>query len=93
MRLNRGRMALVLTIVIWGSALVVTKSLLQEVGPFVVGVLRFLIAWVVLAPFAFRQGYRLSLALQPTFLLFGLTGIALYIATDGLPNLMCIRKP
>lgn len=84
MRRNRGRMALVLTIVIWGSALVATKSLLQEVGPFVVGVLRFLIAWVVLAPFAFRQGYRFSLALQPTFLLFGLTGIALYIAMTNL---------
>ncbi len=80
MRLNRGRIALVLTTVIWGSALVVTKSLLQEMGPFTVGVLRFFIAWVILAPFAFRQGYRLSLAVRPAFLLFGLTGIALYTA-------------
>lgn len=80
MRLNRGRIALVLTAVIWGSALVVTKSLLQEMGPFSVGVLRFFIAWVILAPFAFRQGYRLSLAVRPAFLLFGLTGIALYTA-------------
>jgi drug/metabolite transporter (DMT)-like permease len=80
MRLNRGRIALILTAIIWGSALVVTKSLLQEIGPFTAAVLRFLIAWVILAPFAFRQGYRLSLAVRPTFLLFGLTGIALYIA-------------
>src|SRR6266702_4030901 len=63
MKLNRGRIALILTAIIWGSALVVTKSLLQEIGPF-----------------TFRQGYRLSLAVRPTFLLFGLTGIALYIA-------------
>ena len=80
MKLNRGRIALILTAIIWGSALVVTKSLLQEIGPFTAAVLRFLIAWVILAPFAFRQGYRLSLAVRPTFLLFGLTGIALYIA-------------
>ena len=80
MRLNRGRIALIFTAIIWGSALVVTKSLLQEIGPFTAAVLRFFIAWVILAPFAFRQGYRLSLAVRPTFLLFGLTGIALYIA-------------
>ena len=80
MKLNRGRIALILTAIIWGSALVVTKSLLQEIGPFTAAVLRFFIAWVILAPFAFRQGYRLSLAVRPTFLLFGLTGIALYIA-------------
>lgn len=80
MRFNRGRIALILTAIIWGSALVVTKSLLQEVGPFTLGVLRFLLAWALLTPFAFRQGYRLSLAIRPTFLLFGLTGIALYIA-------------
>ncbi len=80
MKLNRGRIALILTAIIWGSALVVTKSLLQEIGPFTAAVLRFFVAWVILAPFAFRQGYRLSLAVRPTFLLFGLTGIALYIA-------------
>ncbi len=80
MQLNRGRISLVLTAVIWGSALVVTKSLLQEIGPFTTAVLRFCIAWIILAPFAFRQGYRLSLAVRPTFLLFGLTGIALYTA-------------
>ena len=84
MTLNRGRIALILTAIIWGSALVVTKSLLQEVGPFTAAVLRFFIAWVILAPFAFRQGYRLSLAVRPAFLLFGLTGIALYIALTNL---------
>src|SRR5579864_1566378 len=83
MKLNRGRIALILTAIIWGSALVVTKTLLQEVGPFTLGVLRFFLAWVLLAPFAFRQGYRLSLTVRPSFLLFGLTGIALYI---GLTN-------
>src|SRR2546422_8688600 len=84
MKLNRGRIALILTAIIWGSALVVTKSLLQEIGPFTAAVLRFLIAWVILAPFAYRQGYRLSFALRPTFLLFGLTGIALYTAMTTL---------
>ena len=84
MKPNRGRIALILTAIIWGSALVVTKSLLQEIGPFTAAVLRFLIAWGILAPFAYRQGYRLSLAVRPAFLLFGLTGIALYIAMTNL---------
>lgn len=84
MKPNRGRIALILTTIIWGSALVVTKSLLQEIGPFTAAVLRFFIAWIILAPFAFRQGYRLSLTIRPAFLLFGLTGIALYIAMTNL---------
>src|SRR5947209_13603054 len=84
MKLNRGRIALIITAVIWGAALVVTKSLLDEAGPFTVSVLRFLIAWVILVPFAYRQGYRLSLVVRPTFLLFGLTGIALYTAMTNL---------
>ena len=84
MRWNRGSIALLITAIIWGSAFVVTKSLLAEAGPFTISVLRFLVAWVILLPFAWRQGYRLSLTVRPTFLLFGLTGIALYFGTLNL---------
>ena len=78
MPLHRGPLALVLAACIWGAALVITKALLQEVGPFTISLLRFLLAWVLLAPFASRQGYRLSLMLRPTFVLFGVTGVTLY---------------
>jgi drug/metabolite transporter (DMT)-like permease len=59
-------------------ALVITKKLLEEAGPFTISLLRFLLAWVLLAPFASRQGYRLSLTLRPAFVLFGVTGVTLY---------------
>jgi drug/metabolite transporter (DMT)-like permease len=78
MKLHRGILALALTACMWGFALVVTKALLQEAGPFTISVLRFLIAWIVLVPFAYRQGYRLSLMLRPTILLFGVIGVTLY---------------
>lgn len=84
MKLNRGNVALILTVTIWGGSFVVTRSLLAEVGPFTASVLRFFIAWLFLAPFAYRRGYRLSLALRPTFLLFGLTGIALFTALSNM---------
>src|SRR5215470_10637626 len=73
MPLNRGTLALVLAACIWGVALVMTKALLQEAGPFTISLFRFLLAWVLLVPFASRQGYRLSLTLRPAFVLFGVT--------------------
>lgn len=62
----------------------VTKVLLEEADPFAVTAARFLIGFAVLAPFAYRQGFRMGLAVKPTFVLFGLTGVVLYF---GLQNL------
>lgn len=78
MPLNRGTLALTLTACIWGVALVITKALLQEAGPFTISVLRFLLAWILLVPFAYRQGYRLAMVFRPTLVFFGLTGVTLY---------------
>jgi drug/metabolite transporter (DMT)-like permease len=80
----RGILALLCATLIWGSTFVVTQSVLGEAGPFTVTVLRFLIGFVVLSPFAYRQGFRAKLTVKPTFLAFGLTGVALYF---GLQNL------
>jgi drug/metabolite transporter (DMT)-like permease len=63
---------------------VVTQSVLGQAGPFTVTALRFVIGLAVLFPFAFRQGFRANLTVKPTFLAFGLTGVALYF---GLQNL------
>jgi drug/metabolite transporter (DMT)-like permease len=70
-------LALVVTMTIWGSSFVVTKLVLDEAGPFTVTVLRFGLGLLVLLPFAYRRGFSFRLALEPTFLLFGLTGVAL----------------
>lgn len=79
-----GYLALIMTVVIWGSTFIVIRNTVQTIGPFTLSVLRFVISLAVLAPFAYRQGYRLRQTLQPTFLGFGLTGVTLYY---GLQNL------
>jgi len=81
---SRGPLALLLTVTIWGSSYVVTKSALSEIGPFALNVARFVVAFAILAPLAHGKGYRLRLSFQPTFLRFGLTGVALFY---GLQNL------
>ena len=70
-------LALVATMVVWGSSFVVTELVLEEAGPFAVTWLRFGLGLLVLLPLAYRRGFRLRLALEPAFLLFGLTGVAL----------------
>ena len=62
---------------IWGSSFVVTTLVLDGAGPFAVTALRFGLGLLVLLPFAYRSGFRLRLVLEPAFLLFGLTGVAL----------------
>ncbi|NLG48526.1 MAG: DMT family transporter [Chloroflexi bacterium] len=78
MKLNRGILALLVTVLIWSSTMVVTKSALREMGPLMLTVLRFVIAFAMLGPLAHRQGFRLRMLRQPIFLRFGLTGVALY---------------
>jgi len=84
MRVNRGTVALLVTVVIWGSTFVVAKSALQDIGPLALNALRFSIAFIILWPLAHAQGYRPSLSMQPTFLLFGLTGVVLYYTLQNL---------
>jgi drug/metabolite transporter (DMT)-like permease len=84
MRSYRGSVALGVTVLIWGSTFAITKVALQEIGPFALSALRFVVAFAMLAPLARRQGYRLRDSLRPTFWRFGLTGVALYY---GLQNL------
>ena len=86
-----GVVALLIAVTIWGSTFVVTKSVLGEAGPFFVTAARFFIGLAVLLPFALRAGFRFGLATRPVFLLFGLTGVALYF---GLQNLgSCSPRP
>jgi drug/metabolite transporter (DMT)-like permease len=83
MRIHRGYVALLFTLLIWGSTFIITKVVLQDMGPLVLTMLRFAIAFAVLAPLAARQGFHLQSIFQPTFLLFGLTGTTLYYALQN----------
>ena len=83
MRLNRGIGSLILTCLIWASTYVVTKQALQDLGPFTLSVARFVIAVAILAPLAYRKGYRPAMTWQPRFMLLGLTGVAMFF---GLQN-------
>jgi drug/metabolite transporter (DMT)-like permease len=84
MRINRGILALLLAVMIWGSTFVVTKTALEDVAPFTLLILRFGLALGILIPLSTRHGYRPRLTFQPTFLFFGLTGIALYFGCQNL---------
>ena len=57
-------LALVVAMTVWGSTFVVTKSVLDEAGPFAVAVLRFGVGLLVLLSFAYRRGFRWNHALR-----------------------------
>jgi drug/metabolite transporter (DMT)-like permease len=77
-RSNPGPPALLLAMAIWGGTLVVTKSLLNGLGPATLLTVRFLVALACLVPFAYRSGFRLRDIVRAEFLLFGITGIVLH---------------
>ena len=77
-RANPGPAALLLAMLIWGGTLVVTKSLLEGLGPATLLSVRFLVAFLCLAPFAYRAGFRMRDLVRREFVLFGLTGIVLH---------------
>lgn len=84
MKTRRGYAALLATIFIWGTTFIATKVLLRQVGPLQLTLLRFVIAFLVLVPFAVRQGFKLKDIFNPAFMLFGLTGTTLYYALQNL---------
>jgi drug/metabolite transporter (DMT)-like permease len=81
-----GIIALIAASTIWGSTFVITKSLMNSISPFVVVNLRLVVSIIALTPFALKRGFRLKMIFQKVYLLYGLTGIALYYgpATIGL---------
>jgi drug/metabolite transporter (DMT)-like permease len=81
-----GILALIAASTIWGSTFVITKSLMSSISPFLVVSLRLIISVLALTPFALKKGFRLKMIFRKEYLLYGLTGIALYYgpATIGL---------
>jgi drug/metabolite transporter (DMT)-like permease len=71
---------ILLVMLVWGSTFVVTKASVRDVPPFTLAALRFIIAFLVLAPFAISRGGLRQLP-RPlplgSLLLMALTGIAI----------------
>lgn len=84
---RRGLLALLAAVLIWGSTFVLTKGLLDQIGPFTLAVARFVIALAVLVPLARRHGFRPRLVLTRRYLLFGASGVTAYF---GLQNLALV---
>lgn len=83
-RINPGIAALLGAMAIWGGTYVVTDAVLGAMGPFAILLFRFAIAFALLAPFAWRSGFRPRMVFQPIFLLFGFTGMVLHLALENL---------
>ena len=81
-RINPGVAALVAAMGIWGGTYVVTDWVLGAMGPYSILLFRFAIAFALLAPFAWRAGFRPRMVGQPIFLLFGFTGMVLHLALE-----------
>ena len=84
MRDTRGYLSLFITILIWGTTFLVTKIVLREMGPLQLTELRFILAFLLLAPLAARQGFRLKDIFRRDFMLYGLTGTTLYYALQNI---------
>jgi len=83
MNKNSGHIALIFTVLVWGSTFVVTKAALADIGPFSLISLRFLIAFAVLWPMAGRKGYRLCDSTRSQYLGLGFAGVALYFSLES----------
>jgi len=84
MKINRGVIALLVSILIWGSTLVISKAALEGMGAMTLTFGRFLIAYLLLFPLAARRGYRVKQSFQKNYLLLGLTGVALHYALQNI---------
>lgn len=71
---------MVTTVSFWGPSFVATKAALEEIPPFTVAFLRFLVASFVLYPLWWRSNERTSTPVndRPRLILSALVGIAVY---------------
>jgi drug/metabolite transporter (DMT)-like permease len=79
-----GIVALFVAVGIWGSTFIVTESVLNSFGPFSILLIRFTVAFGLLAPFAWRHGFRLPHIFQKRFVIFGFTGLVLHLGLENL---------
>ncbi|REG10443.1 DMT family transporter [Pelolinea submarina] len=83
MKNTRGYIALFIAITIWGTAFMITKLVLGVIGPLLLTEIRLVIAFLTMAPFAARQGFRLKDIFNRDIMLFALTGTTLYYGLEN----------
>ena len=69
--------AFIIAVTLWGFTFIAAKIALRDMGPFTLAFFRFSIATVILGPFAYREGFKLSMTFKTKFILLGLTGVPL----------------
>jgi drug/metabolite transporter (DMT)-like permease len=84
MKRKKGFLALIITVLIWGTTMVVTKVALGAFSPMMLTFVRFMIAFLFYLPFALPRGYFFRLSIKPSILLLGFTGITLFFGTQNL---------
>ncbi|MDQ0340471.1 drug/metabolite transporter (DMT)-like permease [Caldalkalibacillus uzonensis] len=64
----KSTVALLTAMALWGSTFITTKIALNEVPPFLLTSLRFIIGFGILLPFAYQRGFRFNIIKQPVIL-------------------------
>lgn len=77
------QLALSVAVLIWASTFVVSDDVLAEIGPATLTFVRFAICFPVLLPFGIYRGLTARRLFRGSYVVCGLTGIALYY---GLQN-------
>lgn len=87
-KFQTGILALIGSAIIWGSTFVITKFLMNSIGPFMVVGFRLIISLICITPFALKRGFQWKMLIQKDYLFFGLTGVAMYfgLANTGLDH-------
>lgn len=88
---TKGFISIVFVMLIWGSSFTVTKTVVQEVSPYLFATLRHIVACAVLLPFYLRQRKKVPQPLPYKKLaLMGILGITVYY---GLFNFAMLYIP
>lgn len=77
-------MLLIFAMFLWGSMLTLSQPLLLQIYPFTLTTLEFLIALLILAPIAYKQGFHRKLLQNRNHVLYGLMGIVLFFSLQHL---------
>ncbi|MDP3386882.1 MAG: EamA family transporter [Eubacteriales bacterium] len=76
-QLKKAYVAIFGSVFIWGTAIVVSKYVLNAARPLTITALRFMIAYLFLLPFAIKRGFKPGISFERKYLWLGLIGYAL----------------
>lgn len=86
---KKNYIALFSAIFIWSSAILVTKIALDGLGPLTLTTVRMVISFMILLPFAWKQGFRFKLLLKKNSFIYGIFGYGGNLALLSFGMLTC----